>query len=181
MRPRRSVRCLLAILAAFASTVALAASPVVVPGLEGPFSGGNFVVDCGFAHRSPDDPIVSPGVPGAAHDHSFFGNETTDAFSTASTLVAGRTLCHRPQDRSAYWVPTMIASPGRDGPDAQTGDSRSSLNTVASGSATSVRCVPRPTIVFSRYSRCEASGSRRISMCPCRRLTIQYSGMPAPA
>jgi hypothetical protein len=110
MESRRSLRCLLAILAAFTSTRALAAQPVVIPGLEGPFSGGNFVVDCGFTHRLADDPIVSPGVPGAAHDHSFFGNETTDAFSTAATLVRGRTLCHRRQDRSAYWVPTMLVS-----------------------------------------------------------------------
>ena len=110
MRSRGPLRPLLAILAAFASGSAFAAQPIVIPGLDGPFAGGNFVVDCGFAHRLGDDPIVSPGVPGAAHDHSFFGNETTDAFSTASTLVGGPTLCHRRQDRSAYWVPTMLVN-----------------------------------------------------------------------
>ena len=110
MRPCRLRGGLLAILTALVSVPAFAARPVVIPGLEGPFAGGNFVVDCGFAHRSRDDPIVSPGVPGAAHDHSFFGNETTNAFSTAATLVRGRTLCHRRQDRSAYWVPTMLVN-----------------------------------------------------------------------
>jgi uncharacterized protein DUF1996 len=107
---RRALRCLPVILAVVGSVSALAAKPIVIPGLEGPFAGGNFVVDCGFARRLDDDPIVSPDVPGASHDHSFFGNETTNAFSTAETLVVGQTLCHRRQDRSAYWVPTMLVN-----------------------------------------------------------------------
>ena len=86
MGSSRPLRWLLWMTLALGSARAFAARPIVIPGLEGPFSGGNFVVDCGFTHRSSDDPIVSPGIPGAAHDHSFFGNETTDAFSTAATL-----------------------------------------------------------------------------------------------
>ena len=107
-RRLRAAWCRLTMWIALAAVPASAAAPIDVPGLEGPFAGGNFVVDCGFTHRLGDDPIVSPGAPGVAHDHSFFGNETTDAFSTPSTLVAGPTLCHRRQDRSAYWVPTML-------------------------------------------------------------------------
>jgi Domain of unknown function (DUF1996) len=73
------------------------------------FLGINFVVDCGYSHRAADDPIVFPGVPRASHDHSFFGNRSTNAFSTAHTLETARTLCRRRADRSAYWVPTLYA------------------------------------------------------------------------
>ena len=110
MRSIRPLRRLVVMVMALGSAPALAAKPLVIPGLEGPFAGGNFVVDCGFSRRLSDDPIVSPGVPGASHDHSFFGNETTDAFSTAAKLLRGQTLCHRRQDRSAYWVPTMLVN-----------------------------------------------------------------------
>ena len=33
-----------------------------------------FLADCPFSHRLPDDPIVSPNLPGASHMHDFFGN-----------------------------------------------------------------------------------------------------------
>ena len=70
-------------------------------------AGVNFVSLCGFSHRAPDDPIVSPGRPGASHDHSFVGNRTTDAFSTYGSLRAGVTSCRRQADTAAYWVPTL--------------------------------------------------------------------------
>jgi hypothetical protein len=102
------MRLRLVLVAVLASTAASAATPIVVHGLAGPFAGGNFVVDCGFSHRAADDPIVAPGVPGASHEHTFFGNRTTSAFSTEDSLLAGATLCRRRQDRSAYWVPTLM-------------------------------------------------------------------------
>lgn len=68
---------------------------------------GIFWSDCGFSHRLPDDPIVAPKKPGASHSHDFFGNRSTNAFSTDATLRAAGTLCHRPLDRAAYWVPTL--------------------------------------------------------------------------
>lgn len=70
-----------------------------------------FVVDCGFSHLAPDDPIVYPGEVGASHLHAFFGNTTTDADSTALGLVGGQTTCDQPADAAAYWVPTLL----RDG------------------------------------------------------------------
>jgi hypothetical protein len=73
-----------------------------------------FVVSCGFSHRNSDDPIVYPGVPGAAHSHDFFGNGTTDAASTYESLrTAGdrrgdaNTTCTRDADTAAYWMPTL--------------------------------------------------------------------------
>ena len=69
--------------------------------------GVNFVESCLFSHRAPDDPIVSPGKPGASHDHTFVGNRTTNAFSTFGSLRSGSTTCRRAEDTAAYWAPTL--------------------------------------------------------------------------
>lgn len=68
-----------------------------------------FVSTCGFSHRSPDDPIVHPRAPGFSHDHSFVGNVSTDAFSTAASLRRAGTTCIPKADRAAYWAPTLLA------------------------------------------------------------------------
>ena len=72
-----------------------------------PARTGNFVSACRYSHSAPDDPIVHPGQPGASHAHDFFANTTTDAASTLESLQAGSTLCNRPGDKAAYWVPTL--------------------------------------------------------------------------
>jgi hypothetical protein len=69
--------------------------------------GVNFIENCRFSHRAPDDPIVFPGRSGASHDHTFVGNRTTNAFSTFGSLRAGTTSCLRPADTAGYWVPTL--------------------------------------------------------------------------
>ena len=66
-----------------------------------------FIVDCPFSHRLPDDPIMDPGRPGMSHSHDFFGNTTTNADSTLGTLVAGGTTCAEAGDTAAYWAPTV--------------------------------------------------------------------------
>ncbi len=48
-----------------------------------------------------------PGQPGVSHSHDFFGNITTNAASTFSSLRAGGTTCKRPEDKAAYWAPTL--------------------------------------------------------------------------
>jgi hypothetical protein len=60
---------------------------------------------CDLSHTSQDDPIVFPGQPGAAHIHNFYGNTTTDAFSTTASLSGGPTTCDTVGDNAAYWVP----------------------------------------------------------------------------
>jgi hypothetical protein len=76
------------------------------------YGGGHFALACGFSHRNQDDPIVHPGEPGRSHDHTFFGNTSTDADSTPASLRrAGRTTCRLPADTAAYWAPTLF----RDG------------------------------------------------------------------
>jgi hypothetical protein len=78
------------------------------------------LVRCDFSHRSSDDPIVHP-TPEHAHSHDFFGNTTTNAFSTYKTMTTGIdpndppptppdspiTTCSRPKDTAAYWFPTV--------------------------------------------------------------------------
>jgi hypothetical protein len=74
--------------------------------------GVSFVSGCGFSHRNTDDPIVFPGQPGLSHDHTFLGNNTTNAFSTVASLQGQSTSCRRPNDTAAYWVPTLISPSG---------------------------------------------------------------------
>jgi uncharacterized protein DUF1996 len=85
----------------------LAAAPSAAP-----VRVAEFVAGCPPSHRAPDDPIVAPGKPGSSHLHEFFGNRTTDAFSTAKSLRRGKTNCQPRSDRSAYWVPTLHAEDG---------------------------------------------------------------------
>ncbi len=107
---------------AFVSAVVLLATAVLVAGAmaeEGlpagakatgmaQLQGVNFVGNCRFSHRAPDDPIVSPRRAGASHDHSFVGNTTTSAFSTLASLRRGSTTCMRAGETAAYWAPTLI-------------------------------------------------------------------------
>ncbi|WP_307827414.1 DUF1996 domain-containing protein [Planomonospora sp. ID82291] len=86
------------------------ASPSRLP--TGPVPPGavrvaEFVAECPFTHRRPDDPIVFPGLPGGSHMHSFFGNTSTDAHSDLGSLRKGGTTCSPKTDLSSYWVPTL--------------------------------------------------------------------------
>ncbi|MCC5951095.1 MAG: DUF1996 domain-containing protein [Acidimicrobiia bacterium] len=80
--------------------------PPVVLGPQGRVP--QFVVECGFSHRLPDDPIVHPRRPGVSHEHDFFGATATDAHSTGTSLVIGDTTCADPADTAAYWVPSLL-------------------------------------------------------------------------
>ncbi|MCC2616534.1 DUF1996 domain-containing protein [Aestuariibacter halophilus] len=68
-------------------------------------------INCDFAHASYDDPIVFPGQDGAAHLHRFYGNTLTDENSTTTSLFTdGESSCQgNTLNRSAYWVPTLLA------------------------------------------------------------------------
>jgi hypothetical protein len=95
------------------ATVALLDALTTAPAVSAVSSdhGASFAVRCDFSHRASDDPIVYPGKPGASHSHDFFGNESTDAFSTYRSMIKkGRpkgTTCTRPLDTAAYWMPTL--------------------------------------------------------------------------
>lgn len=70
-------------------------------------SKGMFKVICDLSHRSMDDPIVFPRQPGKAHLHDFFGNTSTDAYSTLSSLRSSGTTCANKGDKAAYWAPAL--------------------------------------------------------------------------
>jgi hypothetical protein len=72
------------------------------------YGRGYFAVGCGFSHRNNDDPIVFPRQMGLSHNHTYFGNTSTNAFSTAGTMRGGRTTCSLRADTAAYWVPTLL-------------------------------------------------------------------------
>ena len=75
--------------------------------------GNNFFSNCRFSHEAADDPIVHPGEPGRSHPHTFFGNTTTDAFSTLRSLRGASTTCRPAADTAAYWIPTLYRN-GRE-------------------------------------------------------------------
>jgi len=95
-----------------ASKTAGAARVPVLPGEPGLLRDVNFVSSCGFSHRNQDDPIVFPGKPGLSHDHTYFGNNTTNASSTLTSMLDGTTTCRRPGDTAGYWVPTLFSPDG---------------------------------------------------------------------
>nr|MDT0662520.1 DUF1996 domain-containing protein [Micromonospora sp. DSM 115978] len=66
-----------------------------------------FLADCPFTHRLPDDPIIFPRLSGASHMHDFFGNTSTDAFSDYTSLANADSNCNPAIDLSSYWVPTL--------------------------------------------------------------------------
>ncbi len=101
------MRRLLGLLAAVATVaLATASANAVAP-------SPSFRAECLFSHRAMDDPIVHPGMPGASHRHDFYGNRSTDASSTFSSLRRGRTSCEPDVDLAGYWVPTLYDTRGR--------------------------------------------------------------------
>jgi hypothetical protein len=101
---------------AVAALIAVADGATSAPAGSRSNFGEPFVVGCGFSHRNQDDPIVSPGLRGRSHDHTFFGNRSTDAFSTpaslrerSATTCSGYAVRDR-ADASAYWAPTLFVA-----------------------------------------------------------------------
>jgi hypothetical protein len=69
-----------------------------------------FLADCPFTHRLPDDPIIYPRLAGASHSHDFFGNLSTNANSDYTSLAGAASNCNPVIDLSSYWVPTLYAN-----------------------------------------------------------------------
>ena len=106
----RTKRLLLLLVLAAAAIGALAALPrgrAAEPADLEQLDDVQFVVVCKFSHMNFDDPIVYPDKPGRSHDHTFFGNVSTDADSTPQTLTGDATTCSRSEDTAAYWAPTL--------------------------------------------------------------------------
>jgi hypothetical protein len=78
-----------------------------LPITNNPVRVAEFHATCRISHHGDDDPIVFPGLAGASHNHTFWGNTSTNAKSTAASLRGGATSCAPAEDHSAYWVPTL--------------------------------------------------------------------------
>lgn len=90
-----------------AALVVVSASIAAAPAQSAPGDYGVFSTLCHFSHANNDDPIVYPGVEGAAHRHHFFGNTSTKYRSRTRSLENHETNCDRPEDKAAYWVPAL--------------------------------------------------------------------------
>ncbi len=89
-------------------SVASQPRPVATAGFpSGAGEPGIFTDRCGYSHSAPDDPILAFGQPGVSMHHDFFGNVSTAARSTASSLLGGSTTCTTSADSSAYWTPAL--------------------------------------------------------------------------
>ena len=95
--PRRTLLTLLALVAAF----------LVTPAPHALASSPGWITICPQSHNAPDDPIVYPGLPGAAHLHEFFGNRSANAASTYSSMVTATTTCGTAGDKAGYWIPAL--------------------------------------------------------------------------
>ena len=73
-------------------------------------STGQFRIVCNFSHMNNDDPIIYPNQQGASHNHTYFGNTSTNYKTNPATLsTTGNSTCLGGiMNRSAYWVPSMI-------------------------------------------------------------------------
>ena len=94
--------------------VALGASAVLAqPGVaKADTAASSFRIGCKFSHQRRADPIVSPGTR-SMHMHDFFGNRSTNAFSTYSLMLAASTTCGLSTDTAAYWSPSLVRPSGR--------------------------------------------------------------------
>lgn len=90
------------------AVVVLLAGLLVSPAPPAHASSPGWITICPRTHSAPDDPIVFPHQPGAAHLHEFFGNRSTDANSTYSSMTRARTSCRSRADTAGYWVPALF-------------------------------------------------------------------------
>lgn len=76
---------------------------------------GQFRASCVPSHVSTDDAIVFPNQTGAAHQHLFYGNTDSNAFSTSNSIVnsGGSTCAGQEANRTSYWFPTMLDANGK--------------------------------------------------------------------
>jgi hypothetical protein len=86
--------------------IVLTASASGAPALR----GQNFFSNCYFSHLASDDPIRFRHQPGASHSHTFFGNVSTNAHSSLTSLRSAATTCRRSADTAGYWIPTLYAA-----------------------------------------------------------------------
>src|SRR5262245_38803925 len=146
------------------------------------FDNVEFITVCKFTRFLPDDPIGHYKMPGMSHDHSFFGNTTTNAFSTVKSLRKGATSCQRPEDTASYWAPTLLLNNKRVTPvEADIYYRRSTLAKVhpfpqglkiVAGNALSTKKQQSMHVVFWNCSTDPTDPSVTIPSCPTEALHV---------
>lgn len=72
-----------------------------------------YLQTCGLANIAKDDPLVNPGLEGGAdHAHAEFGAKNWNASTTTGDFLSGGTTCILPTNKTAYWVPEIVAPNG---------------------------------------------------------------------
>ncbi|HET9725049.1 MAG TPA: DUF1996 domain-containing protein [Actinomycetota bacterium] len=98
-------------------TLALLTLAALVPAVPAARAGdGFFNIRCERSHESHDDPIVYPGVAGAAHLHEFLANTSTAFDSTFTSMTDAKTTCALSKDTSGYWIPALLDTSGQPVP-----------------------------------------------------------------
>jgi hypothetical protein len=138
----------------------------------GGYGGGYFAVACGFSHRNQDDPIVFPNQRGRSHDHTYFGNRSTNAASTPASLrAAGRTTCRLAADTAAYWAPTLFVRGSAVAP-------RGALVYYIRRTIEPVHAFPAGLEMIAGSAAARTAQSQRITYWSCGRRSTISSSIP---
>jgi hypothetical protein len=90
---------------------------VIALGGDSGCAEAKFRTNSDFGFYAPDDPIRNFGAPGASHLHCFFGNGSTNAYSTHTSLrrrAITSTAAGADVNGTGYWYPCVIVK-NRDG------------------------------------------------------------------
>lgn len=81
--------------------------PAAIPPAD---KAGAFRISCNYSHGNFDDAIIWPGLVGASHHHTYFGNTQVNAHSTNESIrsMGNSTCAGGILNRSAYWMPSLI-------------------------------------------------------------------------
>jgi hypothetical protein len=131
-----------------------------------------FAIGCGFSHRNTDDAILFPRQPGLSHDHTYFGNTSTDAFSTPASLRRSSTSCGLHADTAAYWVPTLLAG-------GQAVEPRGAVIYYVRRTFDEVRSFPAGLKIVAGDATARSAQSQRITYWTCGRGGFRASTVPA--
>jgi hypothetical protein len=168
---------LLVLLGAGAMLPAAARTATVGPQHGGPGHGvrGYFAFACGFSHRNQDDPIVFPGLRGRSHDHTYFGNTSTNAFSTPAALrTAGTTTCRLRSDTAAYWAPTLFVQ-------GRAVEPRGAVVYYVRRTLDAVQAFPAGLKIIAGNAAARAAQSRHVTSWSCGRRSTASTTIPTCA
>jgi Domain of unknown function (DUF1996) len=120
-------------------------------------------------------------MPGRSHLHDFFGNPSTDAFSTRSRLLRAPARCTRGADHSAYWVPTLMRGEAVDADGRPTGivpDFVTLYYAAAGRDPSTIRPFPAGLQVVAGEPAATSPQGRKVVQWSCSTVPRVYSAEP---